>query len=80
MVTFVFVKIFSEMKRQILGDGVMEARCDAPMLTPKRNNKIAQKMERKRARKVMEEVQLAWDYWDLSGETVCGLIPDFWFR
>lgn len=53
MVTFVFVKICSEMKRQILGDGVMESRCDAPVLIPKRNNKIAVKMERKRTCKAM---------------------------
>ena len=58
----------------------MEARCEASVLIPKRNNKIAVKMERQRTCKVMKEVQLAWDYWDLGGETVCGLIPDFRLR
>lgn len=58
----------------------MEARCDASVLIPKRNNTIAVKMERKRTCKAMKEEQLAWDYWDLGGETVCGLIPNFRLR
>ena len=58
----------------------MEARCDASVLIPKRNTMIGVKMERRRTCKVMKEVQLAWDYWDLGGETVCGLIPDFRLR
>lgn len=36
------------MKDRFQGDGVMEARCDAPMLIQKRNNKRVVEMERKR--------------------------------
>lgn len=58
----------------------MEARCDASVLISKRNSKITVKMERQRTCKLMKEVQLACEYWDLGGEMVCGLIPDFWLR
>lgn len=59
VVMLVFVKIRSEMKGRFRGMESLEARRDASVLIPKRNNTNAVKMERKRTCKAMKEVQLS---------------------
>lgn len=48
IIKFVFQKINRRMKDRLLQNGVREARCDAPMLIEKINNKIVVEMEKKR--------------------------------